>query len=109
MRCHVYIIPSHHLDVTVDHEGGHRRPRALHKTHNTAAVAITLPETEAEERLEYLDQYSCQPPPLMLIALSLSQIGVFIYEAVLLAEEGKTMGPNSPVYIQVKYAYHLKS
>ena len=59
---------------TVDHEAGQRRPRAPHRTHNTAAVAITLPEHEAEERLDYLDQYSCRPPPLMLIALSLSEV-----------------------------------
>ena len=98
--------PSWPHVITV--EADQRRPRGAHKTHNTAAVAITLPETEAEERLDYLDQYSCRPPPLVLIALSLSQIGVFIYEAVLLSEEGKTMGPNSPVYIQVKYTYHRK-
>ena len=30
------------------------------------------------------------------------QIGVFIYEAVLLSEEGKTVGPNGPVYTKVK-------
>ena len=59
---------------TVDHEAGQRRPRVPHRTHNTAAVAITLPEHEAEERLDYLDQYSCRPPPLVLIALSLSQV-----------------------------------
>ena len=58
----------------VDHEAGHKRPRAPHKSHNTAAVAITLPEHEAEARLDYLDQYSCRPPPLVLIALSLSQV-----------------------------------
>ena len=30
------------------------------------------------------------------------QIGVFIYEAVLLSKEGKPMGPNGPVYREVK-------
>ena len=55
--------PSWPHVITV--EADQRRPRGAHKTHNTAAVAITLPETEAEERLDYLDQYSCRPPPLV--------------------------------------------
>ena len=33
------------------------RPRAPHRTHNTAAVSIALPEHEKEARLDYLDLY----------------------------------------------------
>ena len=50
---------------------GGKRP---HKSHANAAVAITLPNNEKEERLNYLDEYSCWPPPLLMIALSLSQV-----------------------------------
>lgn len=71
-----------------------------HRAHATAAVSITLPNHEKEDSLRYLDEYSCKPPPLLMIALSLSQIGVFIYESVLLSDLGQTVGPNGPVYIQ---------
>ena len=62
-----------------------------------------------------MDLYSCWPPPLFMVTMSVvqvlytdvdrvdnsgAQIAVFIYEASLLAEAGQTMGPNGPVYIQ---------
>ena len=95
-----------------------RYKRPHHRAHATAAVSITLPNHEKEDSLRYLDEYSCKPPPLLLIALSLSQvlqqtwlfsfsnvnilqIGVFIYESVLLSDQGHAVGPNGPVYIQV--------
>ena len=36
----------------------------------------------------------------VLFTIKLFQVGVFIYEAVLLSAQGVTMGPNGPVYIQ---------
>ena len=54
-------------------EVDYKRP---HRVHNTAAVSITLPNNEKEDRLNYLDQYSCKPPPLIMLILSLSQVKV---------------------------------
>ena len=34
---------------------------------------------EREEKLDYLAQYSCRPPPLFLISLTLGQLAVFVY------------------------------
>jgi len=82
------------------HEGGgsyHYRRAAA----NSAAVTIALPNNkERSDRLQYLELYSCKPPPLFLLLLSCSQVGVFIYHVVLLAGEDKTVGPEGPAYIQ---------
>jgi len=68
---------------------------------NSAAVNIALPNNEERaERLEYLDKYSCKPPPLFLVIISLSQIGVFIYHAVVLGKAGKPVGPDGPAYVE---------
>ena len=57
-------------------EGDYKHP---HRVHNTAAVSITLPNNEKEDRLNYLDQYSCKPPPLIMLILSLSQVKVISF------------------------------
>jgi len=68
---------------------------------NSAALSIALPNNqERAERLEYLEQYSCRPPPLFLIVLSCSQIGVFIYHVVILTNEDKPVGPDGPAYVE---------
>ena len=59
-------------------DGGVKRK---HKTHANAAVAITLPNNEKEETLNYLDEYSCWPPPLLMIALSLSQVHKSLFKS----------------------------
>jgi membrane associated rhomboid family serine protease len=81
-----------------------RHPRAQHKSaprnqvHN-AAVRLAIPVSERDERISYLDQYSCKPPPLFLLSISLAEIGVFIWHVVSLSNLGKTVGPNGPPYI----------
>jgi rhomboid-related protein 1/2/3 len=71
-------------------------PRA---TVQSAAVSIALPNNQdREERLTYLDQYSCRPPPFFLLAISFAQIGVFVYHALILTNQGEDIGPNGPAY-----------
>ena len=65
------------------------------KIHHTA-VKIALPKAEREARIEYLQQYSCKPPPLFLAAISLAQIGIFVWDARELSNDGKTVGPDGP-------------
>ena len=48
----------------------------------TAFDAHIDSDQEREERLNYLDQYSCRPPPFFLLALSFAQ--VIIIQIVLL-------------------------
>ena len=45
-----------------------------HATHNSAAVSIALPNNEKEDRLTYLGEYSCKPPPLLMPILSIAQV-----------------------------------
>jgi len=67
---------------------------------HTAAVSIALPNNEErEERLNYLEQYSCKPPPFFLLFLSFAQIGVFVYHVLILTNQGHTVGPEGPAYI----------
>ena len=66
--------------------------------HN-AAVKIAIPAQERDERISYLDQYSCRPPPLFLVLISLGQISVFIWHVVTLTNRGVKIGPNGPPYI----------
>ena len=51
-------------------------------TTRTAFDAHVDSDQEREERLNYLDQYSCRPPPFFLLALSFAQ--VIIIQIVLL-------------------------
>jgi len=78
---------------------------------HSAAIDIALPNNEKHQSLNYLDQYSCKPPPIFLITLSFTQIGVFVYETLLLSGEGQTVGPNGPAYIQGPLIFnpHMKS
>ena len=41
---------------------------------HSAAISIALPNNEKDQSLNYLDQYSCKPPPIFLISLSLAQV-----------------------------------
>ncbi|XP_040563771.1 rhomboid-related protein 2 [Lepeophtheirus salmonis] len=64
-----------------------------------ASVKLAIPKSERSVRLSYLDQYSCLPPPIFLFLISLVQIGIFTWHAILLTNMGKTVGPNEPVYL----------
>ncbi len=90
---------------------------------HAAAVKLAIPVSERDERVSYLDQvifnkpsiesqkknigifilflaqYSCRPPPLFLLLLSLAQISVFVWHVVTLSNRGVTVGPNGPPYI----------
>ena len=57
-----------------DYRGSYEGDKRHHPAHTTAAVNIALPNCEKEESLEYLDQYSCYPPPVVMVLLSLSQV-----------------------------------
>ena len=85
--------------------GGLQQPRRSqmapkNSVHN-AAVKLAIPRSEREERIDYLDEYSCKPPPLFLICISLAQLGVFIWHVITLTNKGQTVGPDGPVYIGV--------
>ena len=74
--------------------------RPKNHVHN-AAVRIAIPVAERDERISYLDQYSCRPPPLFLLLLSLAQICVFIWHVIALTNQNKRVGPNGPPYLGV--------
>lgn len=79
-------------------EKGSRGLGPRHTVHS-AAVSIALPNNlEREERLEYLEQYSCKPPPMFLIIISLVQIGVFVWHVIILSGKGAVVGPDGPAY-----------
>ena len=50
---------------------------------NSAAVTIALPNNkERSDRLQYLELYSCKPPPLFLLLLSCSQVRVIVVSSI---------------------------
>ena len=52
----------------------YRRQMAPKNAVHSAAVKLAIPLSEREERINYLDEYSCKPPPLFLICISLAQV-----------------------------------
>ena len=54
--------------------GNYRRQMAPKNAVHSAAVKLAIPLSEREERINYLDEYSCKPPPLFLICISLAQV-----------------------------------
>ena len=72
-------------------------------TIHQAAVSIALPARSQERaaKLSYMDQYSCRPPPVFMLLVSLSQICMFVYHTILLTNQGHTVGPDGPVYLKV--------
>ena len=76
-------------------EGRHR----IQNSAKLAAVRIVPPESEREARIEYLRQYICKPPPLFLFAISLVQVGVFVWDVVELSNNGKTVGLDGPARV----------
>lgn len=76
-----------------------------HTIHN-AAVRVAIPVSERDDRIAYLDQYSCKPPPLFLLLISLAQLGVFIWHVILLSNQDITVGPNGPPYLKGKLVFN---
>lgn len=70
-----------------------------HTLHN-AAVKLAIPVTERDDRLNYLDEYSCKPPPMFLLLITLAQIGVFVWHVILLTNKNIKVGPNGPPYVE---------
>ena len=66
-----------------------RRQMAPKNTVHNAAVKLAIPQSEREERINYLDEYSCKPPPLFLICISLAQLGVFIWHVIILTNQAR--------------------
>ena len=82
-------------------------PKSVPKyTLHGAAVKLAIPVSERDDRLSYLDQYSCKPPPMFLLALSIAQISVFVWHVILLNNQGKTVGPNGPPYLEGKLIFN---
>ena len=74
---------------------------APRNTVHNAAVRLAIPESEREDRINYLDQYSCKPPPFFLLAISLAQLGIFVWHVIKITNMGQTVGPNGPPYLNV--------
>jgi len=102
-----YVSNGHHRQgfVTSQQQGfvtsPHHRSMAPKNAVHNAAVRLAIPVSEREERISYLDEYSCKPPPLFLICISLAQLGVFIWHVILLTNQGKTVGVDGPVHIGI--------
>ena len=48
-------------------------------------------------KYSYQDQYSCSPPPIFLIVISVLQLGIFSYNSAVMFQEIKYVGMNGPV------------
>ena len=59
-----------------------------------------VPTSQKEERIEYLDQYSCWPPPVFLPMISIVELAIFAYHAAELKKRGEEVGWNSPPLIE---------
>ena len=82
-------------------------PKSAPKTTiNNAAVRLAIPVTERDDRLNYLDQYSCKPPPMFLFLISLVQIGIFIWHVIILNNRNQSVGPNGPPYVEGPLIFH---
>ena len=68
-----------------------------HTLHN-AAVKLAIPVNERDDRLNYLDKYSCKPPPMFILLLSLLQISVFVWHVILLNNRGETVGKSQNIF-----------
>ena len=79
--------------VHPEYSGTPQYPKSApkHTLHN-AAVKLAIPVNERDDRLNYLDEYSCKPPPMFLLLLSLGQISIFVWHVILLNNTGKTVG-----------------
>jgi len=80
------------MDLIQSHELGVLQPR-LHSILKAAAFTVVPQKERAAVIHSGLVEYKCCPPPLLMPILSLVELGVFIYYAVVMGG----VGPNGPV------------
>lgn len=73
------------------HDLGEHRPK-FQRLVRFAAMTVVPSRQRATVVRRYLDEYSCKPPPLFLLSISLFEIAAFIYYCVTLREVSAT-GP----------------
>lgn len=107
-RGHNVVSPYDQQQALGHGDGGYssRSSAAPKNTIHNAALKLAIPVSEREDRLNYLDQYSCKPPPMFLLLISLAQLGVFIWHVLLLSNKGESVGPNGPVYHEGKLIFN---
>ncbi|CAL4122434.1 unnamed protein product, partial [Meganyctiphanes norvegica] len=79
-----------------------RSPGYRHLLRRGAFIVIPRSGRDAETR-RYLDEYSCCPPPLFMISITLIEVGVFVYYAV---DMNQTMETNQPAPIYSPLTYN---
>lgn len=95
------------VNATIDVSHVPQYPKSAPKyTLHQAAVKLAIPVNERDDRLNYLDEYSCKPPPMFLLLITLAQIGVFVWHVILLSnKKDVVVGPNGPPYIEGKLIF----
>lgn len=101
------IQPAAPVNATIDVSHVPQYPKSAPKyTLHQAAVKLAIPVNERDDRLNYLDEYSCKPPPMFLLLITLAQIGVFVWHVILLSnKKDVVVGPNGPPYIEGKLIF----
>ncbi|KAM7312240.1 rhomboid-related protein 2 [Ixodes scapularis] len=85
------------------HELGEHRPRFQRLVHY-AAMAVVPSRQRATVVRKYLDEYSCKPPPMFILLISLLEVATFIYYCVVLHEFSAT----GPVPMDSVFIYNPK-
>jgi len=73
-----------------------------------AAAYTIVPRKEREKwGKNYLDHYSCCPPPVFMLMISLVELGIFVYHTIRIAEEkGWSTGINGPAPVTSVLIYN---
>ncbi|CAN7985128.1 unnamed protein product [Ixodes hexagonus] len=85
------------------HDLGEHRPR-FHRLVRYAAMAVVPSRQRATVVRRYLDEYSCKPPPMFILMISLLEVATFIYYCVVLQEFTAT----GPVPLDSVFIYNPK-
>ena len=65
----------------------------------TAINIAAVPESEKDEKIAYVSQYTCKPPPLFLPLISILEVAIFIWHVTALTAMGTTVDFNGPPLI----------
>ena len=71
---------------------------------NTALRIADYPDTEKEDHSNYLNEYSCKPPPVFLLLISFLQVVVFIWHCTELNARGTPVDWKGPPLLQWRNA-----